>query len=490
MKPNRKTTKTPMLSVCFVYAILLVGVAGHTCMAQSAGTFTVTGSMITPRPAHTATLLLNGKVLITGGIPYDSLDVRALASAELYDASTGTFAATGNMTTGRAQHTATLLPDGRVLIASKTDLSAETYDPSTETFTATRDMVAHPYPGQVTTFLQDGRVFIAGYPTAQIYDPVTGTFAATGPYAAPAPAILQTSTLLADGRVLLTGAVNICYEPQCRDPGTGWTELYDPGTGTFSVAGSMKSWNNVYTATLLLSGKVLFVGGDNYNGIPSSAEVFDPSDGTFTAIESPPQSLQYSAATLLPDGTVLITGGLLPGGIGQVVSQLYLPENGKFFAAGNMITARWGHTATLLPDGTVLIAGGSDYGGFAIATAEIYRPAVLSPAPVLFTLTATGGQGAIWHPETGQIASSAHPAVAGGALSMYTTSLGDGGVIPPQVAIGGRLAEVLYFGSAPGYPGFNQVNFRVPNRVASGSAVSVRLTYLGRPSNAVTIALQ
>jgi uncharacterized protein (TIGR03437 family) len=167
-----------------------------------------------------------------------------------------------------------------------------------------------------------------------------------------------------------------------------------------------------------------------------------------------------------------------------------LPENGKFSAVGNMITARWGHTATLLPDGTVLIAGGSDCGGCGIASAEIFRPAVLSPAPVLFALTATGGQGAIWHPETGQIASSEHPAVAGGVLSMYTTSLSDGGVIPPQVAIGGRLAEVLFFGSAPGYPGFSQVNFRVPHRVVSGSAVSVRLTYLGRPSNAVSIAVQ
>jgi len=73
---------------------------------------------------------------------------------------------------------------------------------------------------------------------------------------------------------------------------------------------------------------------------------------------------------------------------------------------------------------------------------------------------------------------------------MYTTSLFEGGQIPPQVTIGGRPAEILYFGDAPGFPGYNQVNFRMPAGVTPGPAISVRLTYLGRSSNTVTIGVQ
>jgi uncharacterized protein (TIGR03437 family) len=110
---------------------------------------------------------------------------------------------------------------------------------------------------------------------------------------------------------------------------------------------------------------------------------------------------------------------------------------------------------------------------------------------VLFSLSGDGnGQGAIWHSATGLIASSQNPAVAGEILSMYTTSLAEGGVVPPQVAIGGKLTEILFFGDAPGYPGYFQVNFRVPRGVVPGSVVPVRLTYIGRPSNAVTIGVQ
>jgi len=484
--------------------IVLCIVVGHAlmAMAQSPGKFTATGNMMTQRAGHVATLLLNGKVLIVGGYKDIFLDDPPLHSPELYDPSTGAFTATGDMA-GDYVVTATLLPDGRVLIIGvTTPFGAEIYDPSTGTFTATGKVAAKPYPSlRGSPLLQDGRVFVAGYPTAQLYDPVRGTFAPTGPYAAPAPGVMGSSTLLADGRVLLTGAVNICFSPLCRDPGTGWTELFDPKTGTFSLADSMKGWNNVYTATLLPSGKVLFVGNDTYNGISPSAEVFDPSTGTFTTIASPSASHQYGAATLLPEGTVLITGGLTPGGAAQVISELYIRENSIFSTADNMRTARLQHTSTLLSDGTVLIAGGMGFltpsgtlgsaGNSILRTAEIYNPRSITSATVLLSLSGDGkGPGAILHAATQQVVSSTNPAVEGEALEIYGTGLIDGSVIPPQVAIGGRMAEVLFFGKAPGYAGLNQINVRVPNSVASGPAISTRLNYLGRPSNEVTVAIQ
>jgi uncharacterized protein (TIGR03437 family) len=141
------------------------------------------------------------------------------------------------------------------------------------------------------------------------------------------------------------------------------------------------------------------------------------------------------------------------------------------------------HTTTLLPDGTVLAAGGYILGPSATSSAELYRPAALTPAPRLFP-------GAIWHATTGMPISPEVPAGAGEILSMYTTSLIDGSVIPPRVIVGGRLAQVLYFGPAPGYPGYDQVNFVQPQGAASGSAVPVRLTYLDRSSNEVAISVK
>jgi hypothetical protein len=236
---------------------------------------------------------------------------------------------------------------------------------------------------------------------------------------------------------------------------------------------------------LLTNGKVLVANGDfgsPENGFRSTAELYDPATGTFAVTDNMTTSLQYPIATLLPDGTVLIAGSGSP-------AQLYDPVAGTFRAMYDGATHRVLQTATLLNDGRVLITESHEWP--LPSGAELFNPAVLTPAPVLFCLSQDGRrQGAILHAGTHQVVSPNSPAIAGEVLEIYGAGLIDGGVIPPQVAIGGRTAEVLFFGKAPGYVGLNQINVRVPNGIVSGLAVSVRLNYLNRPSNEVTIVVQ
>jgi hypothetical protein len=226
--------------------------------------------MITARSGHTATLLLNGKVLIAGA--------DQAGSAELYDPATGTFTPTGNMTMARTNHRAILLADGKVLIAGSESAelvsSAELYDPSTGTFTATGNMTTHRTFFSVT-LLPDGRVFIAevgstGTQGAELYDPSIGTFTSIGALPEEFGDDI-TTTLLADGRVLLTGP---------------HAELYDPGTGRFStiLSPGFPFRGIGQQATLLMNGKVLFAGGNDTDPGPlDDAGLYDPSTGVFTA---------------------------------------------------------------------------------------------------------------------------------------------------------------------------------------------------------------
>jgi len=174
-------------------------------------------------------------------------------------------------------------------------------------------------------------------------------------------------------------------------------------------------------------------------------------------------------------------------------AQVYDPDSGHFSLTGEMVKGRAYHTATLLPSGNVLLAGGcvDDCLTDTDASAEIYTPLLRKPVPVLFTTPGEKPeQGAILHTGTSQVASPAHPATGGEIVEIYSAGLLDNSIIPPQVIIGGRTAKVLFFGKAGGYPNLNQVNVRVPDRLDSGSAVPVRLMYLGRLSNEVTIAIQ
>jgi uncharacterized protein (TIGR03437 family) len=187
---------------------------------------------------------------------------------------------------------------------------------------------------------------------------------------------------------------------------------------------------------------------------------------------------------MLSDGSVLIAGGRWFLG---PIAQIYNPASGAFSRTGDMTTDRYVYAATLLNDGTVLMSGGTSL-QVPVASAELYHPAVVKPAARLLSLSGDGsGAGAIQHASTYEIVSDQNPAVPGEIVIIYCTGLIEGSAIPPQVAIGGRMAEVIWFGSTPGYPGLNQINVRIPNGVAAGSAIPVWMNYMGRPSNDVSM---
>jgi hypothetical protein len=335
------------------------------------GTWTATPDMVEDRRYHTATRLLDGRVLVAGGVVASSDgSVDPSTSAELYDPAAGTWAATGSMHERRFDHTATLLTDGRVLVTGGMDglidapssRSAELYDPVSGTWTATANMAAGR-AAHAAALLADGRVLVASGTTAELYDPIRATWTATGAMAG-TQAFGHAATLLADGRVLVAG--NGAGEP------TADAEIYDPGSGTWHATGSLIEARDGQTATLLSNGTVLVAGGADETGVATaSAELYDPLGGTWTATEPMVTQAQYQAAVLLPDGRVLVAGNSWEHP--DASAEIYDPADGRWNATTGMIDARSGHTATLLMDGTVLVAGG---GG--LRSAELFDPAAVS----------------------------------------------------------------------------------------------------------------
>ncbi len=220
----------------------------------STGTWSTTGSMAVFRDNHTATLLNDGKVLVTGG--YN------LTRAELYDPSTGTWSTTGSMNEPRGTHTATLLNDGRVLVAGGEGgygsdpypvASAELYDPSTGTWSTTGNMNVDRYL-HTATLLNNGKVLVAGgasLASAELYDPSTGIWTSTS--SMNVARWYHTATLLNNGKVLVAGGGD-------GSSHLASAELYDPVTGTWNTTGSMNVGHYAHPASLLNDGKVLIAG--------------------------------------------------------------------------------------------------------------------------------------------------------------------------------------------------------------------------------------
>lgn len=361
---------------CKGNATAINGGHGENGGARDAGVINAVRSMTTQRAAHTATLLPGGKVLVAGGFAGGG---SSLASVEVFDPATSTFASAGNMNAARAGHTATLLPNGKVLIAGGYDgsylASAEVYDPAARTFKPAGRMVT-ARSGHVATLLNDGKVLLAGgvgtgwtfLADAELFDPSTGTFTPTGGMSAARES--HTATLLKDGRVLITGG-----HKGRRAAITIYTsaEIYNPAGGTFTAAGNLTVKRHKHDATLLADGRVLIVGGSDERdggGAYRNAEIFNPADGTFTAVKNNMNAARYKlqgTAILLKNGKVLIAGGASR-------AEVFDPATSSFtVAAGDMGTKRLFATATLLKDGQVLITGGYTDGNIVGADAWMYR---------------------------------------------------------------------------------------------------------------------
>jgi hypothetical protein len=358
-------------------------------VTTSSGGFTPTGNLHEARGLHTATLLPNNKVLVAYGSNSSSYTEAAgyvgLSSIEVYDAGAGTFTEIyGDDGLGIYGHTATLLQNGTVLLTggfindfwdygpSTSSNGAGLYDSATGVLSGTGNMTASR-GGHTATLLADGKVLIAGgadtdptgtgLASAELYDPGTGTFTQTGSMAV--GRYLHTATLLQSGKVLIVGgALTSTSDPVAT------AEVYDPATGIFTMTGAMKTAREQHTATLLADGRVLILGGTTSAGVgdpTATAEVYDPSTGSFSVTGSMAEARTYHTATLLPSGKVLVAGG----GDENSTAEVYDPATGSFSITGGMEIGRSGHTATLLPNGSVLLAGGGMFGG--LASAELYQ---------------------------------------------------------------------------------------------------------------------
>ncbi|MGI8329748.1 DUF6603 domain-containing protein [Actinomadura scrupuli] len=349
-------------------------------------------------PAAAAVRLGNGKVIVAGGADATG---QAVDDAALFDPIAGTWAATGPLRTVRDLHSLTTLADGRALAAggrtpdAPTGLgSAELYDPLTGTWSLTPSAMHVPRFGHTATALPDGRLLVAGgvgaraagragtLASAELFDPVGGGWTETAPMTDARSG--HRAVPLPGGRVLVVGGV---LATDRTDVALAYCEIYDPATGTWTPTGSLHTPRSGHQATVLADGTVLVTGGDARGGAVrgpfspaalASAERYDPGTGVWTPVRDMPGGRTRHRAVLLRSGRVLVAGGTrapaFDGGFRSAL--LYDPGADGWTTTGGPAVGRWAFAAVELADGRVLAAGGRT------------RSAVAAPHPGTDVLTA------------------------------------------------------------------------------------------------------
>ena len=342
-------------------------------------TWSPTGAMSNSRGRQTATLLPSGKVLVAGGEDGSPFMPTTLSSTELYDPLTGTWSPTGSMSCPRSRFTATLLPNGGVIVAGGFQdaihpiSSAELYNPATEMWTPCSSMNT-ARAAYTANLLANGKVLVTGgygadfqaLAGAELYDPATGLWTNTGNMIV--RRFDHAAGLLPDGRVLVTGGQDETGIPICN------SEIYDPVAQTWSVTGALNDGRFDFTATVLPDGRVVTVGGEGLGETLSSTELYDSQARTCMATSSISNARASATSSLLPDGRVLITGGSDLGFEVLATAEVYDSETAAWSLTGDMNNPRWKHTATLLPNGKVIVAGGVNTDQV-LAGTELYDPA-------------------------------------------------------------------------------------------------------------------
>lgn len=358
--------------------------------AMQVGSFSPVGALQSGRTAHTATALPDGRVLVIGGIGGGEGQARPLATAELWDPGARSFRPAGVLHHARAWHSATLLGDGRVLVIGGAEgyAPAEVWAPTTGSFEESATSVAER-AGHTATLLPDGRVLVAGgyggqgmIAEAQLWDPQTAVLSPAG--ALQEVRSHHTATLLPDGRVLLVGGDS---DLVFRDS----AELWDPATESFSLTGSLTDARWWHTAAPTPDGGVLVMGGLGWDEGPlalASTERWAPATGVFEPWVPLAEARAWHASAPLSSGLVLVVGGAdLAGGEDRALAALDRAElldldEGEVEPAGQLQEARAGHTVTLSVDGCVLVAGGArepmQVGGI-LTSAELWCPPGCQP---------------------------------------------------------------------------------------------------------------